>query len=193
MDGLTSDSNVWSDNTQNPPSVVSETWGSVGRVGMNYSVLMEDDPGFEQFNLNANAAYTARWPNGDPDPSTRDFRYRVDLEAVFNMSANGSLNCYPLAQNMGPFALCKIERGTYSSGVFTPGSLVIDMTTTSGAVPVSAGDYRISASIDAIWQANSNFARNNGIAVDIHPVPEPASIIALGAGMAAIIRRRIRK
>ena len=55
-----------------------------------------------------------------------------------------------------------------------------------------AGLYTGTATITAHYDGQSSFTTDASIAVDVQAVPEPASMLALAGGVAALMRRRRR-
>lgn len=125
------------------------------------------------------------------DTSTHDFRFTRTDEMVFSTLGCTLIKIDHITQ-MGPFSSIVVEQGTYSGGVFTPTSQVMDFITTS-SVAVGAGTYRFKSVFDSgTFSSNASFylANNLSLVFASEAVPEPATMLALALPIVGLIARR---
>jgi hypothetical protein len=104
--------------------------------------------------------------NDNPSP--------VALNNTFNLSANTT---YGMALVMGPEAGHDYTNGTGSNQNFSNSDLALSLGSASN-VPFTGGVFN-----PRVWNGTIYY----------QPVPEPASIVALGLGAVALLRRRRKK
>jgi hypothetical protein len=133
------------------------------------------------------------YPSGDPDPSVRDFHVRRTSEMVFSTTGVAITNG-GRSEQIAPFQYALLEKGTYSGGVFTPTSTVMNLLTDSYTI-VGGGYYRFKTAFDSgTFTESSSFFRSNNIGMYLgsEAVPEPATFVAAALGLASLARRRRR-